>query len=685
MRRGIEIGIDIGGTFVDIVIADSNGLRVVKSASTPRKPAEGVLEALGELIRRGDLTPTDVSRIIHGSTVATNALLEAKWGRVALITTRGFRDVLEIGRQNRPRLYDLEVVRPTPIVPRDLRFEVTERVTSDGSVEIPLSLDEVRELIPHLRAAKPDAVAVAYLFSYLRPEHERLTRELLVPEMDLPIVLSSDVLPEFREFERTSTTVISACLRPVVGEYLAQLERGAARLGLPERWQVMQSSGSIMVADAAERQPDRLLLSGPAAGVQGARAIGLATNEPDLITMDMGGTSCDVSMILDGSMDWTASGSIGGYPAATPMVAIHTIGAGGGSIAWIDAGGALRVGPRSAGAEPGPACYGRGGTLPTVTDAHFVLGHLGPSRSFGGLPPLDPEASRHAIETEVAEPLGMPCEAAALGILEVADAAMERAIRVVSVERGRDPREYALLAFGGAGPLHAVSIARRLGIPRVVVPSMAGALSAYGLLVAEPGHDLSQGLVQPLEELNVSALEAVFARLASSGTEMLRSEGVNLADVEVRRSVDLRYVGQSHELNVPTIGEPGRLLLEETRGAFDRLHRQRYGHSAPDEAVEIVTARVRVSAAATPRRRNGANGGSASGAVPESDGRVWFDSSGPVVTRIVDRSALPSGGRFVGPMVIAAGDSTLLVPPGVVGRVDEGGEILLWTTNEGDA
>ncbi|MEN6368733.1 MAG: hydantoinase/oxoprolinase family protein, partial [Thermotogota bacterium] len=444
------IGIDIGGTFVDIVVADETGVRFAKAPSTPSAPAEGVLRTLADLISRREIDPTDVARIVHGSTVATNALLEGKTARTALITTRGFRDVLEIGRQNRDSLYDLGFERTPPIVPRDLRFEVSERVDAAGDVLVPLAEDEVAAVAEKLVKEHVEAVAIAFLFSYLRPEHERRVRELLRECLSVPVVLSSDVLPEFREFERTSTTVVTAALRPVVGAYLAALERGAEALGLPRSWQIMQSSGAVMSAGAAQEEPGRLLLSGPAGGVQGARAVGEAVGERNLITLDMGGTSCDVALVSDGGIDWTASGSVASRAVALPMVSVHTIGAGGGSVAWIDAGGALRVGPESMGADPGPACYGRGGTTPTVTDAHLVLGHLASHRAIGGLAALDVESAREAIDRVVAKPLRLSVEGAALGILEVADASMERAIRVVSVERGRDPREYALLAFGGA-------------------------------------------------------------------------------------------------------------------------------------------------------------------------------------------------------------------------------------------
>ena len=516
-----EIGIDIGGTFIDVVLTGERQAGLFKFPSTPDAPHRGVLEGLERLIERGVFAPADVTGIAHGSTVATNALLEGKWARTALVTTRGFRDVLEIGRQDRPDLYDLSIDRPVPIVPRDLRFEVTERVDAAGGVVTPLDGSDVRALIPVLRDACVEAIAVVFLFSYLDPEHERRVGRLLSESLELPVTLSSDVLPEFREYERTSTTVICAALRPVIGRYLGELERGAGALGLPPDWRIMQSSGTVTDGRNAEAEPVRILLSGPAAGVQGARAIGEIVGERDLITMDMGGTSCDVSLIRGGELARTTSGAIGGHPIAQQMIGIHTIGAGGGSLAWIDSGGALRVGPRSAGAIPGPACYGRGGNSPTVTDAHVVLGHLLPDFAIGGLPFLDVEAARRAVGT-IAEPLSLSIEAAAEGILEIADAAMERAIRVISIERGHDPRDYALLAFGGAGPLHAASIARRLSIPRVLVPATAGVLSALGLLTSEIGYDTSRSVVRRLSSLRAADVRGVVKELEDQGADVLR-------------------------------------------------------------------------------------------------------------------------------------------------------------------
>ena len=490
----------------------------------------------------------------------------------------------------------------------------------------------------------------------------------------IPLSASIDVAPEIREYERTSTTVATAALRPVVGAYVSKLEEGAGEIGLPKRWQIMQSSGAVTMAETVESEPARILLSGPAGGVEGARAIGEVLGETNLITMDMGGTSCDVAMIQDGRIGWSTGGGVGGHPVALPMVEIHTIGAGGGSIAWVDAGGALRVGPQSAGAVPGPACYGRGGDRPTVTDAHLAIGHFAADRPLGPLPGLDRERAVAAVES-VAKPLGMSTERAALGILEVSDAAMERAIRVISVERGHDPRDFALLAFGGAGPLHAVSVARRLSIPRVIIPSTAGVLSAFGLLTAEAGHDESRSLVRPLGSISEGELVERIAELRQAGAAKMRSEGLGESAIRYRASADLRYVGQSHELNIGLLDGPtaGQACLVRLAEDFHREHEVRFGHAAPDEEIELITVRVRVYAPAAPidfAARSEGNEG-------EWTADAWFTSEGPARTRCIPRDALRTNETIVGPAILFGSESTILIPDECEGRQDRHGILVV--------
>ena len=670
------IGIDIGGTFIDVVTIGNEGMRIDKFPSTPSSPAVGLFAGLKQLIETGALCPVDVRRIVHGSTVATNTLLEGSWATTALLTTEGFRDVLEIGRQERSDLYDLSVERIAPIVPRDLRYEIRERIGFDGSVVLPLDERSVEAVRSSLLSDEIESVAVVLLFSFLRPEHERDVRRLLERTLDVPITLSSDVMAEFREYERTSTTVVCAALRPVIEGYLGGIEREAKAVGLPHDWQIMQSSGSVTGVGNAAGEPARIVLSGPAAGVEGARLVGQLAGEPDLVTLDMGGTSCDVSLVRGGEIARCTSGSVAGYPISMQMSDIHTIGAGGGSIAWVDAGGALRVGPQSAGGDPGPACYGRGGEAPTVTDAHVVLGRLVIDRPLAGLDCLDPEAASTAVAS-IADRLSMSVERAALGILEVADAAMMRAIRVITIERGVDPRGYALLAFGGAGPLHAASIARGLSIPRVLVPAAAGVLSALGLVAADAGRDGSLSIVRPLGDVDLDALEGVIERMARQNTEALAAEGVAREGMQIAVSADLRYVGQSHELEIGGVERPidsdGIARLETS---FHTAHEARFGHAEPERPVELVTVRVRVTGPATALDLRTERAGSL-----EEIGRssVWFDETGPVKSAVYLREAVPAGAQLGGPALLVGRDATLLIPPGVSGLCDDWGTVHLET------
>jgi N-methylhydantoinase A len=673
---GTAIGIDIGGTFVDIVMHDGGVLRTLKVPSIPHALAKGVVGGLEQLIKSRSLLPASVRRITHGSTVVTNALLQGKWAKTALITTRGFRDVLEIGRQDRPVLYNFFFERPQPIVPRDLRFEVEERIDAEGTILRPLQTEEVDALILRLKATDVETVAVCLLFSFINPDHERAIETQLNSALHLPITLSSDLIPEFREYERTATTVVNAALRPVVEGYLTALEDRAKALGLSAAWRMMQSGGEISRAAHAQKEPVRMLLSGPAAGVEGARSLGELAGMSDLITLDMGGTSCDVSLIQDGIVQRTTTGKVGAYPVALPMVDIHTIGAGGGSIAWIDRGDALRVGPRSAGAVPGPACYGQGGKEATVTDAHLVLGHLLPDYPLGGLPALHFEAAKEALK-EIAAPFHLTCEAAALGILEVADAAMERAIRVISLERGHDPRRFALLAFGGAGPLHAVSIARRLGISKVLIPAIAGVLSAYGLLVAETGYNFSQGLVRPLREVDLSTLKASFFDLEQRGAAELLADGVAEDKMAFYRSVDLRYLGQAHELTLLLPDEQiDSSFVERVEEAFHAAHRQRYGHAAGGESVELVAIRLR--AVAPPERIEPL---SISDVARRQDQTTyaWFSDTGPLETRVISRPKIRQGQTLYGPAIVTGEDATVLLPPDTQAWADRYGNLVVET------
>lgn len=672
------IGIDIGGTFTDLVVVDPRTGRhlLLKTPSTPRRLADGVGAALRILRSRAGFRFDEVERVVHGSTVATNALLEGRWAHTALLTTRGFRDVLEIGRQTRAALYDLRARRVAPIVPRDLRFEIPERLDAQGRVVVPLEETAVDRIASILVERGIESVAISFLFSYANPEHERRVGERLAAQIDLPITLSSEVLPAFREVERTSTTVVNACLRPVIGDYLERLEAKGRALGLAREWQIMQSNAGTTSSRGAQAQPVRIILSGPAAGVAAARVVAEQAGIHDLVTLDMGGTSCDVSLIEEGRIAMRAHGEVGGHPVAVPMVDIHTIGAGGGSIAWIDAGGALRVGPQSAGSEPGPACYGLGGVRPTVTDAQLVLGRLAPDRPLGGRAALDRGAAIRAIRETVAEPLGLDLETAAQGIVRVADASMERAIRVVSVERGRDPRDYALLAFGGGGPLHAAALAARLGMRRVLVPAAAGVLSALGLLLSDLVHDEVQSLLVRLDDLDPVTFDRACDALAVRGREKLARDGVDPERMRLSFSADVRYQGQSHELTLDLHRANKSLDLVALAAAFHAQHERICGHAAPDEPVELVNLRLRAVGVVPPIPLPSVAGGDAAAARRRTR-PVHFHSRGAVSTGIYKRETLPAGAQLTGPAVLEGRESTVLLPPGSRASVDPLGTLVI--------
>ncbi len=664
------VGVDIGGTFTDFVWVEDGVLRAFKILTTPAQE-EGFLAGLAKI------GFAEIQRIVHGTTIATNALLEGKWAKTCLFTTHGFRDVLEIGRQNRPSLYDLFCERPKPIVPREWRLEVPERLDAKGRVIHPLDEKAVRKLAHRINEGEIESVAVVLLFSFLNPENERRVRAILQEEgVKVPITLSSEILPEFREYERTSTTVITAALRPVVEGYLTRLGQALQERGIFAPLLVMQSNGGVAGAEEAGRRAASLLLSGPAGGVEGARRVGLVAGFSNLITFDMGGTSTDVSLVQNGEIRLTPEREIAGRPVRLPMVDVHTVGAGGGSLAWVDAGGGLRVGPQSAGANPGPACYGCGGTEPTVTDAHLVLGHLPAERPLGGLPPLSPKLSAQAIQ-KIADPLGLSLEKAAWGILEVAEATMERAIRVISVERGHDPRDFVLVAFGGAGPLHGASLARKLGIPTVLVPAHAGVLSALGLLFADLVHTFVRSLVLPLHEVSPSRVNEILAEFRKEAEEILGSEGVPVEARKFLPAADLCYRGQAFEL---TLSLPDRPLcdqdLAELRARFDVEHARLYGYSAPEEPVELVNFRLTAVGKTEPcDLPHISQKGTLSEALIEQ--RKVFFLEGWEKTPVYRREALPGGAEFFGPAVVEGLESTCLIPPGVRAHVDSYGNLIL--------
>ena len=669
----VRVGIDVGGTFTDTLVADPDGGALVRAKvpSTPSDPSVGILTGLAQGLQVRGSAMGDVAYFAHGTTVATNALLERRGASVGLITTEGFRDLLEIGRQARPDLYDLQVDKAEPLVPRNLRLQVPERVYYDGRVVTPVDMEQLDEAIRRLAGWEVEAVAVCFLHSYVNPVHEeRVLARLREALPDAYLSISSQVNPEFREVERLTTTVVNAYVGPVINRYVGNLKRQLSERGVGASPYVSQSNGGLISLDEAMHRPVRILLSGPSAGVMGAARVGEEAGRRNLITFDMGGTSADVSLVQDGVPRTAAEREVAGYRLRSAMVDIHTVGAGGGSIAWQDVGGLLKVGPQSAGADPGPACYGKGGNEPTVTDAHVVLGSLNSEHLLGGSMPIDAQRSRDAI-AELGGRLGLSPRDTASGVVSVVVANMVRAIRLVSVQRGHDPRDYTLVSFGGAGPLHSGWIARELHIPCVLVPPSPGLLCAFGLLVSDIRSDLAHTRLVEMERAGPDTVEDTFAVLQHDGDAWLGREGIPPERRGFNRSVDMRYRGQNYELTIEAPSDmtgPGG--MEELARRFHAAHERSYGYAASEEPVQMVTFRVeavgevpRVPVQAAPLGPGDPRTAVVGGRTVHLDGRDWD-------CPIYEREGLEPGNRVPGPAVIEQMDTTTLVLPGQRARVD---------------
>jgi N-methylhydantoinase A len=699
MNEPILVGVDVGGTFTDFVVWRGATLTVHKVPTTPHDQSIAIVRGLQELELIGESGFSDAAlSIVHGMTVATNALLERRGARTALLTSAGFADALVIGRQNRPHLYKLHQERPTPLVQDRHRLEIAERLEYHGSVLTPLDETVIPALVEFLRAEAIESLAIVFLFSFRNPIHERRAAALVQKTLPgLPISLSSDILPEYREFERTATTTINAYVQPLVARYLAQLEQTLTAQASDARTTVhiMQSNGGVIALDQAARQAARVVLSGPAGGVVGAFAVAeqalrsLSPHSPfapptgsaiNIITFDMGGTSTDVAL-CPGRIPTTAESTITDLPLRLPIIDIHTVGAGGGSIAFVDLGGALQVGPRSAGAVPGPACYRRGSDLPTVTDANLVLGRLDAAGFLGGTGDvqLDEPAARRVVQ-QLGDQLHLSAEEAALGVVRVVNATMERALRRVSVERGYDPRDFILLPFGGAGPLHACELAECLGVTRILCPPSPGVLSAYGMLMADVTSEASQALLADADALSHDptllgqAIDEMCSRVLSV-LQIERMEGVVLTG-----AIDLRYKGQSYELTVPLNLPVSSGSVTAATDAFHAAHAQRYGYAMPQERVEAVTVRLRAALPGEkPTQRPAAltSRQSADEALLHTR-PVWFNAGGPTACAVYRRAALPPGVQFTGPAVVLQYDTTVVLTPNWSAAVDQLDNLWLW-------
>jgi N-methylhydantoinase A len=673
-RNVVRVGIDIGGTFTDLLATEGNRrFRKIKVLTTPSDPSIGALAAVRTLVKGDRVDPKLVEVVIHATTLASNALLTGNIPRTALVTTAGFRDVLEIGRQNRPELYNLQVERLPPLVPRRFRFELSERVAYDGQILEPLNVSESVQVARRIKRLGIGSVAICLLHSYANSKHEREVERIIRKiHPTARVSLSTQLLPEFREYERTSTTVVNACLEPLFSNYLKRLEDGLARLGIIAPVLVMQSNSGTVLSSQASVEPARLIESGPVAGAVGAKHYSKGAG--NVISLDVGGTTSKAGVWSGRGFELTSEYEVGGrlhgtrrvegsgYPVRFPMVDLVEVGLGGGSVAWTDDAHVLHVGPQSAGAIPGPACYGKGGIEPTLTDASLVLGRLSSRFLLGGDLILNPEQAFAAISEKVAKSLRLRVVEGALGVLRIAIARIGEALRAATVEKGLDPRGMSLVAFGGAGPMFACEVADQLGIETVVVPPAAGLLSSMGLLIAEPVHDFVKTFLRDASKIDLGEIEEIFREMEKKGWQLLQKEGTERNDVSYRRFLDLRYRGQSYELSVPLRKRvvTNRVVRFAVRD-FHRMHQTKYGYSQPKGPIEVVN--VRCYCRGKPGTL-GKVGSHPSGEKRETETRtVWFADGKAFNCQVLPRDSLKIGFRGRGPVVIEDYDSTLIVPP----------------------
>jgi N-methylhydantoinase A len=687
------VGADIGGTFTDLVFLRSDGQYSVRKVSTTMDDfSKGIVDGLTAFLSDEELTPDFVSEIVHGTTIATNAILENKGVRTALVTTKGFRDVLEFRRLRFPDLFSLDYTPPKPLVPRRRRFGVDERMMHDGSVRRPLDETSLDCVLNDLEEAKPDAIAICLLHSYANPDHEQRVTEAVRDRFpDIYVSASIDVLPEIREYERTSTTVINSYIGPIVDSYLKSMRLRLDSENVRVPISIMQSNGGVMSYAAARRTPSRIIESGPAAGVVEAHQLSKRLGLKDVITFDMGGTTAKASLIEDGERNLTTEHEVGagiqlssrlvkgrGHALKLPVIDIAEVGAGGGSIVRIDPGGALRVGPESAGADPGPACYRQGGTDATVTDANVVLGYINPTAIAGGTVDVDLEAAREALDRSAAKQLGIDTTDAAYGVYAVANTTMIRAIKSVTTFRGRDPRDFTLMAFGGSGPVHAALIARSLGIRQIIVPGSPGVFSALGLLEALPEYGFSRTLIADPAQVSADVIIDAFDQLESSSLERLKDEALNEAITgSWSRTADLRYRGQAYELTVTADTGPNDDLLGMIVERFHQEHERTYGRRASDEPVDLITIRSTYRIDAERIVPGSVN-------IPQEQQQprqAYFGrEQGWMLTPVITREELTRSFRS-GPLIVEEYDSTTLIPPGTDARIDEQGNITMINTD----
>jgi N-methylhydantoinase A len=693
----VRVAIDIGGTFTDVLLYDEQHGRLwtAKVHSTPEDPARAFLKGLGVALKKADVDIQAVDAIAHGTTIVTNTLLEGKTVRVGLLVTQGFRDLLEIGRQVRPALYDLFADRLPPLVPRQRVFEVRERVDAQGKVLTPLDEEQARAQIEALAREDVESLAIVLLFSFLNPEHETrlfaLARKYFSEKF---IFLSNQISPEFREYERASTTVVAAAVAPRVLTYLNSIGMELEARGWnQDAFSLMHSGGGLLPANQAGERPHTLIESGPAAGVIATAKLARELDLERVIAFDMGGTTAKASLILNGKLQYTTEYEVGGethragralgsgYPVRFPMVDIAECGAGAGSLAWIDPGGHLKVGPRSAGADPGPACYSRGGTQPTITDAYLTLGFLSPKTFLGGEMPLDSALAAKAIETHVAKPLGLHLEEAASGVLEIANANMLHILRLVSIQRGYDPRDFSLVAYGGAGPLHATKLAEQMSIRQVIVPRYPALFSTLGLLYANPSADFTQTVMLTLDSENMPVLQAMLKKLETQAEDWFKGSAIPKKERQLQALADVRYLHQNYELTIElALGKLNSKYLEQLYESFHAVHKQAYGHSTPGETIQVVNMRLRAVHEHDKPKLEPIESVNTSDKMVQNVGHRNICLRGNRITcPVYPRVGLRAGQHLAGPLVVQEREATILVEKGWVLTVDIWGNLLINT------
>jgi N-methylhydantoinase A len=687
-----RIGVDIGGTFTDVALVneDNGRIGIAKVSTTPDDFGAGVVQALSIALDDHNVVPESVSLLSHATTVVTNAILENKGARIALVATRGFRDVLELRRSARVDLYDLYQDAPAVLAPRHCRLEVTERLDASGAVVTPLDESDIDPIIEFVKNNDIEAVAVSLLYSFLNDAHERIVGDRLRAALPgVPVFLSSEVLPEIREYERTSTTAVCAYVGPILESYLHRLEEAVSGMGLPKLY-VMGSSGGVFDVAEGLKMPAMAIESGPAAGVIAAQLVGRQLNKPNLISFDMGGTTAKASLIKDGQVETTSEYEVGGgdgnvnrwmngagHPIRVPVIDLAEVSAGGGSIAWIDPVGALRVGPKSAGAAPGPVCYDGGGVDPTVTDANLTLGYLDPGALLAGRLAIRADKAEAAITERLAGPLKLDVDATAAAVVSIVNNAMAEALRIVSVERGHDAREFSLVAFGGAGPMHAAELASELGVREIIIPPIPGGFSALGLVATDLKRDYVKTFYAPLTGIDPADINAVYQGMEESARDMLRATDIPESRWVFERAADLRYLRQAYELTVPA---PADAVTPETLDAlangFHEKHRQTYGHENRSEIVQMVNLRLTAIGRleGLDLRQTSATGG---GSSMTGSRKVWFKGTSRIDCAIHDRDKMNAGAEAPGPAVIQAVDTTIVVPPGWTARADDNGYIIM--------